>query len=116
VSRQLFLASATMYDAWAMYDAKAKPVAIDAALRHPAADDTDANKRAAVAYAAYSIATRLFGTYETNTGAFARLLNQEGYGVNDTADPSLPAGIGNLACKANVELRANDGSNEANNY
>src|SRR5438105_5049291 len=50
VSRQLFLASATMYDAWAMYDATAKPVAIDAALRHPVAEDTDANKRAAVAY------------------------------------------------------------------
>src|SRR4051794_29255058 len=40
-AHSMFMASAAMYDAWAMYDAKATPVAIDATLRRPAVEQTE---------------------------------------------------------------------------
>jgi hypothetical protein len=116
VARSLYIASAAMYDAWAAYDDAATPVALDPSLRRPANERTAANQEKAVAYAAHAVLGALFAPYELNTGAFSTLLNQEGYGVNDTEDPTLPAGIGNLAAEAVLAARATDGSNAANNF
>jgi hypothetical protein len=116
LSRSFYIASAAMYDAWAVYDDDAIPVALQSSLRRPAEERTEENQRKAVAYAAYAALKSLFGAYETNTQAFSTLLGSQGYGVNDTEDPTLPAGIGNLAAKAILAARADDGSNAANNF
>lgn len=115
-ARTMYIASVAMYDAWAVYDDDAIPVALPTSLRRPSNEQTAENQRKAVAYAGYDVLTDLFPQYESDTGAFANLLNQQGFGVNDTEDPMLPAGIGNLAAQAIIEARADDGSNVANDF
>src|SRR5687768_14098237 len=48
LSRAFYIASVAQYDAWAMYDDSAQPVALDANLRRPAAERTAENQHKAV--------------------------------------------------------------------
>ncbi len=114
-TRSLYLIHTAIYDAWSLFDGLAKPLRLNAADRRPAAERTKANKEAAVNQAAYHMARHLFGTYETNTGAFSRLLADLGdtpYAVSDNS----PEGIGYAAAQAAIAAGQVDGTNAANNF
>jgi hypothetical protein len=116
VARSLFMTHAAMYDAWAMYEDTAMPTTLDPALKRPVAEHTEANKAAAITQAACHMLMSLFPAYEADTGAFTILLHQLGEEMVMEADPNTPAGLGFMAAEAILNGRADDGSNEANNF
>jgi hypothetical protein len=117
IARSLYLVHQAMYDAFTAYDAMAQPVYLDASLRRPPAEHTQANKAAAVSQAAYQMMSALFPDYETNSNAFSMLLAMQGYpALSEVGDGSTPHELGYLAAAAVLAGRENDGSNVANNY
>jgi len=59
-ARALAVLHTAMFDAWAAYDRQAVGTRLGTRLRRPAAEQTPANKRAAVSYAAYRALADLF--------------------------------------------------------
>jgi membrane-associated phospholipid phosphatase len=110
VARALAVANTCMYDAWAAYDSKAKGTQFGKSLRRPSAEHTDANKTVAISYAAYRSLVDLFPSQKTSLDAF--LIAQGLDPNNGSTDTSTPAGIGNVACKAVLDFRHTDGSNQ----
>jgi hypothetical protein len=116
-ARSLYMVHQAIYDAWAAYDATARPVYLDPALRRPPAEHTEANKAAAVSQAAYQMLMALFPAYETNSHAFSTLLAMQGYpALEEAAGGTTPHSIGYQAAAAVLAGRAEDGSNAANDY
>jgi hypothetical protein len=119
-SRALFIVHTSMYDAWAAYSPVANGTQLGGQLRRPADEHSDANKVAAVSYAAYATLTKLYPAYEQQTGGFTAQMTQLGLATDQATlasrDRATPAGIGNLAAEALLKARLNDGSNQANNY
>jgi hypothetical protein len=115
-SRQLFLLHAAMYDAWSAFEPRAKPYALAAGIKIPAAAISEAAKATAVSQAAYQILRREFSRFEGTTQAFRRQLNRLGLNIVTAPDPSTPAGIGYLAAQALLQARAADGANAAGGY
>lgn len=114
VARALAVAHTCMYDAWAAYDAEAEGTRLGRSLRRPPSERTEANKHKAVSYAAYRALVDLFPSEQAS---FAALMASHGYNPADTAlNPATPAGVGNLACKAVLDFRHQDGSNQLNGY
>jgi hypothetical protein len=109
-----------MYDAWALYDDVATPSVADPGLRRPAAERTNRNKNAAVAYAAFHALSDQFPTYQANTDAFTELLAQQGFSVAPevlaSSDTSTPWGLGRTAALSVLADRTDDGANQANNF
>lgn len=115
VTRQLFMLSAAMYDAWSAFDTVATPYLLDPALKASSAD-LAADQERAVSQAAYQVLIKAFPGYQEATGNFTKQMKRLGYpilaeGSADTAD-----GIGFMAAKAVLKARADDGSNEAGSY
>jgi len=119
-SRALFLLHTSMYDAWSAYSPAANGTQLGGQLRRPAAEHTEANKRAAVSYAAYAALLKFFPAYEQKTGAFTAQMKNLGLPTDPATlasrDPATPAGIGNIAAETLLNARLNDGSNQTNNY
>jgi hypothetical protein len=114
ITRQLFMAQAAIYDAWAAHDATATPLYLDAGLRRPAAARDEANKRTAIAHAAYGIAAHFF---PEDLAAYKDTAERLDIALDpDSRDPATPEGIGNLAAEAVIAGRAEDGSNWRNGY
>jgi len=59
-ARALAVVHASIYDAWAAYDARAVGTRLGAALRRPPTERTLANKNAAISHAAYRALVSLF--------------------------------------------------------
>jgi hypothetical protein len=113
VARALAVGHTCIYDAWAAYDSKALGTQFGKALRRPAGERTDANKRQAISYAAYRAAVDLF---PADTAKFDSLMNTLGYDpAHDNTHGNSPAAIGNKACAAVLAFRHNDGSNQLGN-
>lgn len=111
VARALAILHTCMYDAWAAYDEKATGTQLGDSLRTLPATRTSANKRKAVAFAAYRAAVDLFAWDKATI--FDPLMAKLGYDVDDTStDTRTPAGIGNVACAAVLAFRHSDGSNQ----
>jgi hypothetical protein len=117
-SRWYYMVHAAIYDAWAMYDDVATPIALDPDQRRPAEEHTLENKRAAVNYAAYLAINRVFPNYDTSTGRLTALLAQNGFAANpiELADEVEPSEIGRNAVDAIWASRDNDGSNAQNGF
>ena len=114
-TRQLFMLSSAMYDAWSAFDEMAIPYAADPLLKADSTATED-DKARAVSQAAYQVLINQFPTYEADTGHFSEYMKRLGYpivtaGSTDTAD-----GIGFLAAEAVLAKRADDGSNASANY
>ena len=110
VSRAIAVLHTCMFDAWAAYDGAAVPTIPSRGWRRPPAERTDANKARAVSFASYRALTDLF---PATKAAFDALMAQLGYDPSDTApDLSTPAGVGNAAAAAVLEVRHRDGSNQ----
>jgi hypothetical protein len=111
VSRALAIAHTCMYDAWAAYDRVAVGTRLGGALRRPARERRFDNKVEAVSFAAYRAAVDLFPG--DRASVFDPLMASLGYDpANRGIDPAAPAGIGNLAAAAVLELRHHDGANQ----
>lgn len=110
VARALAVSHTAMYDAWALYDARASATRLSSNLRRPARERTDANKARAVSQAAYRTLSDLFPQEEPR---FSALMRELGYDQGDfSTDPATAAGIGNLAAEAVLAFRHHDGSNQ----
>lgn len=110
VPRALSMIHTCMYDAWAAYDATAVGTRLGAALRRPAGERTLANQEKAISFAAYRAATDLM---PGSQAAFDALMSKLGYDPKDTStSKATPSGIGNVACKAVLDFRHADGSNQ----
>lgn len=106
VSRALAIVHTCMFDAWAAYDQKAVGTRLGATLRRPPAERRSAEKRKAVSFAAYRAASDLV---PTGAPLYAAIMASSGY---DPADTTTAAGVGNTACKAVLDFRHQDGSNQ----
>jgi vanadium-dependent haloperoxidase-like protein/uncharacterized protein DUF6851 len=133
-SRAIGVLFTAIYNAWAAYDPVAK-VTQNAGPSQQTTGNTDANKTEAISYAAYRTLNDLFppgqfpcvpatcptdGTATYLTPDF--LLRNQGFDPGNTTPASstdtaaTPAGVGNLAAKAVLDFRHNDGSNQLNGY
>lgn len=113
-ARALALVATAAYDAWACYDDVAYSTLNGGRLRRPQAERNEANKNAAVSYAAYRLLVNL---YPTQTARFEAKLVALGFDpAITTVDPATPAGVGNRVAQDLIESRLNDGSNQANGY
>lgn len=109
-SRILALIWTSVFDAWSRYDETASPLYLSAVSRRPAAERTLKNKEIAISYAAYR-AMREY--YFSDSTLLRKKMEEFGLDPDDNStDPSTPVGIGNLAAKAVIEARLNDGSNQ----
>lgn len=76
VARALAIVHTCAYDAWAAYDAVAVGTRLGGSLRRPAAERTDANKAAAISFAAHLAAVDL---YPAQRATFDALMTDLGY-------------------------------------
>jgi PAP2 superfamily len=114
VARALFILNNCIYDAWAAYDDTAVGTVYGGSLRRPSGEHTDANKSQAISLAAYRAATDLFPWDKQSV--FDPLMAELGYDASYVStNPSLPDGIGNLACNSILTKIHNDGSNQLGN-
>ena len=109
-ARSLAVLHTAMFDAWSAYDAAAVPTIPRRAWRRPPAERTEANKAQAVSLAAYRALVDLFPPVKDVFDAEMRAL---GYDPSNTStDPASPAGVGNAAAAAVLDVRHHDGSNQ----
>jgi hypothetical protein len=109
-SRILALTWTAVFDAWSCYDDNAIPLYLASAKRQPSVKRTQKNKEIAISYAAY----RTMMEYYFSDSVMLRSKMIE-FGLDpadESLDPDSPIGIGNLAAKAVIEARRNDGSNQ----
>jgi vanadium-dependent haloperoxidase-like protein/uncharacterized protein DUF6851 len=128
VARTLAVAHTCMYDAWAAYDGVAVGTTdVLGARRRPVQERTEENKAKAVSFAAYRCLRNLFpdgslppSAQQPSVRLDAALVDH-GYDLSETcatddecrsADPSTPAGLGNVAAQAVIDVRRHDGSNQ----
>ena len=109
-SRYLGLIFTAIFDAWSRYDEKAIPVYLTNVGRRPSEEHNLRNKEIAISYAAYGAMKEY---YYSDTEMFQKFMRELGLDPENTSmDPATPEGIGNLAAKAVIEARKNDGSNQ----
>lgn len=110
-ARALSMVHTSMFDAWAAYDNTAVGTRLGATLRRPAAEQTLSNKCQALSFAAYRVLVDLFPGKQTH---FQSLMSDLRYNpVDHTTNPGTPTGIGNLAARALLDFRQDDGSNQS---
>ncbi|MFF0558988.1 vanadium-dependent haloperoxidase [Streptomyces sp. NPDC004266] len=114
VARALAVVHTCVYDAWAAYDSTAVGTRLGGTLRRPPGQRTLPNEVEAVSFAAYRAAVDLFpGRAATD---FDPLMARLGYDPADaTTDLDSAAGVGNVACRAVLNLRHADGANQLGN-
>ena len=111
VSRALAIVHTCIFDAWAAYDQKALGTQLGGMLRRPPRERGSANRDAAISYAAYRAAMDLLPAAGP---AYNDVMARNGYALAATAstDVTTAAGVGNVACKAVLDVRHHDGSNQ----
>ncbi len=109
-SRYLGLIFVSVFDAWSRYDAHATPVYLNGVERRPENEQTMKNKEIAISYAAYRAMNEY---YYSDKELFTNFMKELGLDPsNESLDPNTPEGIGNLAARAVIEARHNDGANQ----
>nr|MBA2298164.1 vanadium-dependent haloperoxidase [Actinomycetota bacterium] len=116
-ARNLFHASAAMWDAWAAYDPEADAYFVDEKHR---SDDVHAAREAAISYAAYrlllhrySIAAGLEATFSELASTMESLCYRIDY---VSAEGDSPAAFGNRVAATVIERGREDGSLEKTRY
>jgi hypothetical protein len=109
-SRMLMIIVTAMYDAWAAYDEKAVGTRLGDKLRRPKSERTAANKEKAIAYATYRAMLNVFAEDKV---WLEEQMRRRGFDPHDaTTDLSKPQGVGNVAARAVIEYRHEDGANQ----
>jgi hypothetical protein len=112
-SRFLGLTWTAVFDAWSRYDSVAVPVFLKNVERRPTVERTLANKEIAISYAAYRA---MMEYYSSDSAMLTEKMKAFGFDPsNCSLDPATPIGVGNLAAKAVINARMNDGSNQLGN-
>jgi len=110
VARDLAMLNTATFDAWAAFDPKAIGTRLGDTLQRPLNENTFANKKQAISFAAYRTLSDLF---PTQVSQFNNLMISQGYNPNDTStDTSTATGIGNVSAQALLDFRHHDGSNQ----
>ncbi len=116
-ARNLFHLSATMWDAWAAYDAEADGYFIK---EKQTAGDVTAAREAAISYAAYRVLLWRYGTVSDLATASEQLdatMRSLCYRTDvATVDGDSPAALGNRIAAAVVEYGQTDGAHEEERY
>lgn len=110
VARSLAIVHTAIFDALAAYDPRALGTRFGAALRRPANESTEFNKRAAISYAAYTTLVDLFPSEKANLEAKMRTLGYDP--ANGSLDVTTAAGVGRVAALAVTEFHHKDGANQ----
>ena len=116
-ARNLFHVSVAMWDAWAVFDSRAKPWIV--AERHAVADP-DAARRVAISHAAYRMLVNRFSSspgFPVMHPQYVALMGEFGCDASFAATTGdSPAAVGNRIGQTVVAFGLADGSNQANNY
>jgi hypothetical protein len=114
-ARNLFHASAAMWDAWAGYDTKAKGVFV---RERRVAADVDTARRAAISYAAYDVLSHRYAPAvggKTTLACLRAVMEDLGYDPADSHDTGDdPIAFGNRIGHTIIARASGDGANEAN--
>ena len=110
VARTLALVHTAQYEAWSQYDAAAVGTLLGARFRQPAGTFTGIDKSTAMSYAAYRVLVDLFPDLEWFFSM--RMQEHELDPAITTTDPTVPAGLGNLAAAIVLTYRHDDGANQ----
>lgn len=110
IARMLAVVHRATYDAWAVYDGQAAAINLDAGMRRPATERTEANKREAIAHAAFHTLVDLMPGERQRFEATLRAASA----VAPSADApdSSPAAIGRRAAELELTAAHADGSNQ----
>ena len=103
-ARMIAIMHTAMYDAWTAYDPIAVPSRANGILKRPPEETTASNKIEAISFAAHKALVDLLPSMATGVDiALSRL----GYDLEDAGsfDTSTPAGIGNVAAEAVIDIR-----------
>lgn len=112
VARTLAVLNTCTFDSWAAFDNKARGTRFGRQLKAPNALRNEAGKREAIAFGAYRALLDLFPQADQQT-YFKALLSEQGYDpTNAVINSTTAAGIGNKACKAVLDYRHLDKSNQ----
>src|SRR3984957_7629875 len=109
-ARMLAIMHVAMYDAWTAYDPIAVPSRANGILKRPPEETSASNKIEAISFAAHKALVDLLPSMAYGVDiALSRL----GYDLEDvgSADTSTPAGIGNVAAEAVIDIRQYGGAN-----
>ncbi len=110
-ARALAIAHTCMFDAWAAYVDVAVGTKFGGHLRRPKSERTSANKEKAISFAGYRALVDLLPSQKMMK--FDPLMDQLGFDSSDNStDVQTPSGIGNVACRAVLDFRHHDGSNQ----
>ncbi len=129
-ARNLFHTSATMYDAWAAYDATAEPYFLGKQRRShftpfsgiTAPPDVQAAREEAISYACYRLVRYRFrnspGVETTNANAdnLMRALGYDPAYTDEDYTTGPPAALGNYLAAQVISFGLKDGANEVSNY
>ena len=103
-ARMIAIMHTAMYDAWTAYDPIAVPSRANGILKRPPEETTASNKIEAISFAAHKALVDLLPSMASGVDiALSRL----GYDLEDagSVDTSTPAGIGNVAAEAVIDIR-----------
>jgi len=109
-SRYLALIFVAVFDAWSRFDEHAVPVYLTGVERRPAGEHSLKNKEISISYAALRAMNEYFYSDSLLFRGFMLGLGLDP--DNHSLDPATPEGIGNLAARAVIEARKNDGANQ----
>jgi hypothetical protein len=113
-ARALAVVHTAMFDAWAAYDATAVGTQFGATLRRAEDERTEANKTAAVSFAAYRALVDLF---PSQAALFTARMMALGYDPAEASlDVSTPQGLGNQCARSVIATRHGDGANQLGGY
>ncbi len=118
-ARNLFHLSIAMYDAWAAYDATAKPYLTP---EHATSTDVERDRATAIGFAAYRVLSERYSAAlalgaDASQASFDARLAALGYDQDFVStDGSSPAALGNRIAAAVIAFGQSDGANEAANY
>ncbi len=116
-ARNLYHASAAMWDAWAAYDPVASGVFVD---EKQTASDVPAARDEAISYAAYRLLSARYINAvggEESLSQFADVMDALCYPVAvTTTEGDAPAALGNRIAEAIIATNLDDGSNQAGGY
>ncbi len=116
-ARNLLHVSMALWDAWASYDDEARGVVYD---EKQSADDVDAARDEAIAYAAYRVLSHRYrnaiggAVSQSCFDDFMAVLEFDPEQTGTSGDS--PRAVGNRIGEAIIDEFANDGANEENNY
>ncbi|MEM1344646.1 MAG: DUF6851 domain-containing protein [Pseudomonadota bacterium] len=112
-SRAYALTHTAIYDAFASYDPIATAVSVGDTLQRPDTENTDANKTAAMSWAAY---TMLLDLFPQSQAIFDETMTALGLDPATAPAEGTPEALGVAVANALIAARAEDGANQANGY